>query len=69
MCRVRVLRVGFVFSPQPDSTMELGYLMLNAPLRSTSINMYVSHLRPRFSYILDHFGHARSRSRASACCG
>ena len=25
-----------------------------------------SHLRPRFAYILDHYGHARSRKRASA---
>ena len=26
----------------------------------------LSHLRPRVAYILDHYGHARSRRRASA---
>ena len=34
-------------------------------VRSLAV-LLLSHLRPRFAYILDHYGHARRRRRASA---
>ena len=49
------------FSAQPHSTMEISkFLIIVHPLA------VLSHLRPRFAYILDHSGHARSRSRRRA---
>ena len=43
------------------------YLFYMHPQGSTYIILtLLSHLRPRFSYVLGHYGHARSRRRASA---
>ena len=57
LCRVQSvgsLRLSLLNLTQP-------WKFLNAPLGST-----VSHLRPRFAYVLNHYWHAPSRRRESA---